>query len=332
MITRIFPFLRWILLTGNLAALIGFTVRDRFVSFAIMMYIPLPILGLTAVILDLIRHGRSFNSPRFLLGSFGLFSIVISAPGMIGGGPSAASNPKPGTVDVKLLHWNVFWGGWPKSNNAWNSIEEMIREFGPDIIVLNEAPIASRLDAMERHLGTSWSSTRVEHHQGKRDWYKMVVFSRWPMKNAERLVVRHGTALRLRIEHPRGPFQILVVDGESRVTQSRTPFLTDLAKACRAAESQGTPFEVVLGDFNALSRSVGFEGLRVAAGGYVLASKSSSGWLGTWPVVCPVYDIDHVWVRSRNEVISAALFSNWNTDHRGQIVRIRLPLVGESRR
>jgi endonuclease/exonuclease/phosphatase family metal-dependent hydrolase len=67
----------------------------------------------------------------------------------------------------------------------------------------------------------------------------------------------------------------------------------------------------------------------LAAQGYALASRSSSGWRGTFPAWLPVYDIDHVWLRPGLIVQSCTLFNGPVSDHRGQIVRARFDRVSQ---
>ncbi len=74
--------------------------------------------------------------------------------------------------------------------------------------------------------------------------------------------------------------------------QSRLPFLGAIDQICRDAAGAGRSFDVVAGDFNTPSRSIGFDAL--TAQGYTLASRAASGWRGTFPAWLPVYDIDHV--------------------------------------
>ena len=114
--------------------------------------------------------------------------------------------------------------------------------------------------------------------------------------------------------------RILAVDGLSNPFRSRLPFLRAIAEACRLAADQGRAFDIVAGDFNTPSRSVGFDEL--AAQGYRLASRSARGWCATFPAWLPVYDIDHVLIGHRLRVGSCALFHGPATDHRGQIAQV----------
>ena len=91
------------------------------------------------------------------------------------------------------------------------------------------------------------------------------------------------------------PLRLLVVDGISSPTRSR------IARSCGRSRRpaarprrQGRPYDLVLGDFNTPSRSLGFAELEAL--GYRLAGRSARGWRGTFPAWLPVYDIDHVWL------------------------------------
>lgn len=313
------------LLGANFLALAGFVLRDRNVALALLLYVPLPPLGLAAILVDLARRGRALRGPRFVLAAAGLASAACSVFTMVGRGPEAPlAGAAPGG-EVRLMHWNVLWGGRPRTDAAWASIEGAILGRAPDVVVLSEPPARPRLDALERRLGAGWSSARVEQAPGEPYWFKLVTLSRWPVHKGRTVLVRNGAAVEVLVDRPGRPLRLLVVDGQSKVTQLRTPFLHDLAAACRRAGAEGQPYHLVVGDFNAVGRSVGFDALKAAAGGYRLASRACKGWRGTWPMPAPFLDIDHVWVRAGARVLSCALFADTACDHRGQLVRLAVP-------
>src|SRR4051794_15004961 len=72
---------------GTLLALIlgavGQLARDRNVLLALMMYVPLPLVGSWAVVLDLLRRGRSVRRVRFGLAGAGLAAAVAGAIPMV---------------------------------------------------------------------------------------------------------------------------------------------------------------------------------------------------------------------------------------------------------
>jgi endonuclease/exonuclease/phosphatase (EEP) superfamily protein YafD len=302
----------------NAAALSGFLVRDRSAWLALPMYLPLAPLGLAAAGLDLARRGRGVARPRFILTAIGLAAFGCSRAEMIGRGPAASA---PDDEAIRLLHWNVLWGGRPRADATWTSIEDDIVLNAPDVVVLSEAPPDARIESLRRRLGPEWASTRLEHAPRSSYWYKLVALSRWPVREGRRVAIRNGAALDVRIERPGRPLRLLIVDGQSRPTQLRTPMLQDVAAACRRAADEGEPYAALAGDFNAVARSLGFDAIRSAAGGYEAASRYSAGWRGTWPMPLPIYDIDHVWVGSEHPVLGCTLFANLACDHRGQLVR-----------
>ncbi|MDG3004892.1 endonuclease/exonuclease/phosphatase family protein [Paludisphaera mucosa] len=287
---------------------------------------PLLPLGIAATAFALAHRGGSARWPRYVLAALGLAAIVGSGSTMIGRGPTSSSTPPaaPGG-EVRLLHWNVLWGGRPRTDASWRSIEDAILRDAPDVVVLSEAPPDARLESLQGRLGAGWSRTQVGHDPGDPYWFKLVALSRWPVASGRTVLIRNGTAMDVRVERPGRPIRLLVVDGRSKITQLRTPMLLDVADACRAAFAAGDPYDVVAGDFNAVSRSIGFDALRSAAGGYEPASASSTGWRGTWPMPSPVYDIDHVWVNAAWRVAACSLFANLACDHRGQLVRLTPP-------
>ena len=102
--------------------------------------------------------------------------------------------------------------------------------------------------------------------------------------------------------------------------------LHDIADICAvASKSQGSAIDVVVGDFNCVSRSRGFDEIRDAGAGYALASETTLGWRATWPSWFPIYDIDHILVRRGIRILSCDLFSRFASDHRGQIAVLELP-------
>ena len=80
-----------------------------------------------------------------------------------------------------------------------------------------------------------------------------------------------------------------------------------------------------MGDFNAVSRSIGFDDLVQSGGGYQLASRYGGRWRATWPAPFPLLDIDHVWARTGWKILGFHLFTNFASDHRGQLAELAVP-------
>jgi endonuclease/exonuclease/phosphatase (EEP) superfamily protein YafD len=140
-----------------------------------------------------------------------------------------------------------------------------------------------------------------------------------------RVVVSNGAAVVVQVDHPERPVRLLLIDGESKINRERTPMLHDIARECSESYQASEPIDLVVGDFNAVSRSIGFDALESTGGGYVLASRSCLGWRGSWPSLFPLFDIDHAWVRSEWTIVNCCLFTNFASDHRGQVVRLGIP-------
>ena len=305
---------------------VGQVVRDRSVLLALLMYVPLPAVGASALVLDLLRRGRSVPRTRFALSAAGLAALVGGSVPMVG--TRRPEPAPPSSVPVTVLHWNVQWGGrgWAR----WLNTADQIVARDPDVVVLSEAPPEHRVFEALHRLGRGWTAVNITSDPGDHYWYNPVVCSRWPLKLERRAPVRNGAAM-LVVAAVRGrDVRLLVADGKSDPRILRTPMLHDLAAACEAEAALGRPVDVVVGDFNAVGRSVGFDRLRSGAGGRVADRRASDycgGWRATWPFPVPMYDIDHAWVRRDVAVLGCELFSDRGTDHRGQLVRLAVPVT-----
>jgi len=296
---------------------IGQIARDRKVVLAIMMYLPLTVVGILAAGWDLILCGRAVPKARFALTIAGLLAAIGSGSTMFGRGPES---PSPPGNAVRLMQWNVWWGGRPDRRNdaSWRVMIDEVRSQWPDIVVLSEAPTKERIAEMSAALGAEWSwVNRRQEEEGGAD--RIGVLSRWPIEKEKTFDFRNGGGVVVRVDHPDGPLRILGVDGLSHLLVLRTPLLEDVARVCREYESRGVRLDVICGDFNAMSRSVGFDEFRTMAGGYRLASDHSSEWRGTYRAIVPLYDIDHIWVHQAHAGLACELFTNTASNHRGQV-------------
>ena len=312
---------RFALIFGNLLGLVGFFVRDRSVLLASLLYLPLLPIGALTVGLGFLDRWRLRRTGWGLI-VIGLASVLSGSWWMIGRGASPGASVRE---DVNILHWNVLWGGFWRSNQTlWNSMVDDIIARDPDIVVLSEAPPRPEMYAgFERLPGhrfslSVWNLNSVEHES------HIHLISRWPLHLAGPVGIVHGAAGMVVIDHPAQPIRLMVVDGQSQIHRLRTPMLHDIAEACDRMAERGEPVDLIVGDFNAVSRSIGFDEVSRAASGYHLASRSCLGWRGTWPSFFPVFDIDHIWVRSGWTILGDRLFTNFGTDHRGQWAHLSL--------
>lgn len=322
-----FYHLRLFLTTGTvvviLLTIIGYTIRDRTILLAFLMYIPLLPLGLWVILLDLWQGGYSLPKFRFSLTFFGFVLVFWGTLLMTGAsnGTVHAAHHKP----VSLLQWNVKWAGLdyyynlenPNNTGEWAEIREKIHQHNPDIIVLTDPPqVEAWLAQLTQQMGTGSSMLKYYHTE----YNGLAIFSSWPLQ-FERLVrFRYGIGMSVVVTMPEQVLRLLLIDADSDPQKLRTPLLTDIIQTAIDSDKEKQPIDIMVGDFNAVSRSIGFDTYPVAAGGYQLASKFARIWRGTWPSFLPVFDIDHVWIHKRFQVLSVKTWSQQNIDHRGQLV------------
>ena len=305
-----------------LCGMTGQATRDRNLVLALMMYIPLVPLGLWAVALDGVRRGRSIPRARFALAALGLGATAWGGFLMTGG--RAPDRAPMGSSQVSILHWNVMWAG--RNATRWHDLAREIRRRDPDLVVLSEAPPDDMVVESFSFRAQRASAVYVTNEPGERYWYNPMVCSRGPLKREWRIDIANGAAMSVLAEVRGRTVRLLVVDGKSDPRIGRTPMLHDIAAACDRLARRGQPVDVIVGDFNAVGRSIGFDAFAAAGEeGYRRSSDYGGGWRATWPAPVPVYDIDHLWVRNDWAVIGCELFSARGTDHRGQFVRVALP-------
>jgi endonuclease/exonuclease/phosphatase family metal-dependent hydrolase len=306
---------------GLSLALAGYLARDRWPALAGLTYLPLLPVGLAALAISALPGAP--KRARIGLALASVLSCLWALPSMLGW---RAPQPLPESAPdiVRLLQWNV-WGGGPTRHRTWQwSTETIVRE-APDIVVLSEAPRDYALTRLTDRLGPEWSSVHVQNRPQSDYWYKLVLASRWPVRLVREQAVTRGKTMLAEVDAPGRSLRALVVDGESDPTRNRGEMLRDIADILRVEARAGTPIDVLAGDFNAPSRSQGFD--QIWNQGYQLAAASSRSWRATFPMLLPVLDIDHVLLRSP-VAADCTFFSSLGSDHRGQLVRFRNPAIG----
>jgi hypothetical protein len=311
---------------ANVLALVGFSARDRNVPLALFLYLSSLPIGLPAVLVGLRLRRRSSPWAGWLLIGIGGGNLAVLGSWMTGRG--AGSGRVAGNHTIRLLHWNVMWGGLPLAGlTPWRALGHEIVEMHPDLVVLSEAPFARPLYRdLERLDGRRFTLSIVNYGQSTH-FFHMYVSSRWPVRMERPCSFAGGAGAVVVVDHPARPIRFLLVDGPSSFWHLRTPMLHEIAVACGPggkAAASGT-VDLIVGDFNAVSRSIGFDELRQTTAGYRLASASCLGWRGTWPSVFPVLDIDHVWVHPTWRILGCRMFSSFASDHRAQVVELGLP-------
>lgn len=312
------------LLAAGLAALLVLgllaqVTRDRWMVLAVLMHLPLLPLGLGAVAADGIWRGRALPWGRFGLGVLGVAGVGVGVWLGLGEGEAAAS--REGVPTVRVLHWNVQWGGGRGKTEAnWGAMVEQIVREEADIVVLSETPEDKWLGMLaERMPGRQVPVTfrRVEH----RYWFGLAVLSRWPVTLEHAEVMRSGAMMRVRVDHPGGAMRVLVVDGATAIDPPREELVADIVAQLRLAEGG---VDLIAGDFNTVGRSAALDELRGEAWGYRFAAEAGRGWKGTWPSPCPLYDIDHVLAGRRVGVTGHRTMGWSHSDHLGQVADIQI--------
>ena len=164
----------------NLLALIGFFVRDRSRWVALLLYLPLLPVGLASITLVVAFRRPASRSGRAIVLALGLISISASGTWMIGWRHPV--RPRPEDRRLRLLHWNVWWGGMAvEKTRPWKDIGQEIVDRKPDLIVLSEAPFTvplyRKLDELPgRHFGLS-----VLNFGNPKHFYHMFVAAKWPV-------------------------------------------------------------------------------------------------------------------------------------------------------
>jgi endonuclease/exonuclease/phosphatase (EEP) superfamily protein YafD len=320
-------FLALAVAAANVLAVVGFFARDRSVALALLLYLSALPVGLPAVLIGFRLRRTAYSRAGQLLAGVGLLNLVLLGSWMTGRGPS--SGRKSHDRNIRLLHWNVMWGGLPFHRLSFRkALADEIVEAEPDLVVLSEAPFDRPFyQDLERLDGRRFMKSILSYTPFT-SFFHIFISSRWPARMERQCTFANGGGgAVVVVDHPDRPIRLLVVDGPSTFTDLRTPMLCDIALACEPGGQAAAagPVDLVVGDFNAVSRSIGFDDMRIASGGYQLASESCVGWRGTWPSILPVLDIDHVWVHSPWRIRSCRMFTSFASDHRAQLVELGIP-------
>ena len=243
------------------------------------------------------REAEACPDARYLLTLLGLVGSTWSALLLTGSG--AVGKFGPADREITFMQWNVLWGGGPfRSPSTWAGQRIDILKRDPDIVMLSEPPSAEWIAQLVAEMGPGAQVATIEHDPRGPYWYRMALIARWPVRLEEQITLPGGAAMIVTVSVDGGPIRLLCVDGKSNPFHSRLPFLAAIAGICRKASQQGRPIDIVAGDFNTPSHSIGFEdlsrqgltwpvGLHTAGGGPsrpLCHSMTSitSGWLGAF--------------------------------------------------
>lgn len=309
-------------------AVVSIITRDRIEAVQLLVYLPVGLFGLFAVVLDLCLRGRAlFGRPqagfpkRFMLTTIGAAAMLWHGFTMVGWQSTVDVDDVANAQTARVLHWNVRSGAG--TDRAWDSLVNDVVAQSPDVVVLSEAPWGNRIERLRVALGEDWQVVAFSRVPGGTYWVSHVVISRWPMTvTRPAFDVPNGSATPVSIKRGKSAINMLVVDGLSHPHRPRTPMLNRIAEIVDDQAGSGPPYDMIVGDFNAVSRSVGFDAITQAACGYDFAAAHSGQWRGTWPSDAPLFDIDHILVRKDWPIVDCDLFTSPSTDHRGQVVEV----------
>ena len=141
--------------------------------------------------------------------------------------------PRPEDWRIRLLHWNVCWGGLAiESRTPWDKVGQEIIDQDPDLFILSEAPFSVPLYRKLDDMPGPRDGLSILSHGKMNYFFHIFVGSKWPLYLERWVTITRGGAAVVRVAHPAWPIRILVVDGQSSFTRSRTPMLHDLAATC----------------------------------------------------------------------------------------------------
>lgn len=305
---------------------LGVTLRDRFVWSQVLWFIPLGLAGASWLVVDLMRLGRTVR-PRFAVSVVGLVAIGVWCFQMVGWrGWIDDRDDRANAVaaSMKILHWNVLWGGGPE---IWPTTVERIEAIDADVVVVSECASLEMTERSFRGRGYEHVVLR-ESRPGERYPWRLAVVSRWPVEVEWLRTLPTGQAMGVRIDGPTGVVRVMVVDGGSKLLEARRPRIEAVARCIEEMKQTGHAVDFVAGDFNTPGRSMGFDDLRDE--GWRFAGDFSGAWKGTFAYPRRVFwDIDHVIVSPTWSIRDVEFVSHPTLDHRGQWVEIARPVLVE---
>lgn len=285
------------------ALLVRCTVRDSIPYLAVLHYAtPLPLLVVNAVLVAIC--GLFLRRWRFALlwlllatvGSFWSWAELVAGPG--------------GTHDegdLQVFFWNAG-NGWL----GWARVLETISQRSPDIVGLAE------VGTMTPEMRAEWAQALPGYVMTDNGWGKMLMVRGSLVELDEGLLGSGGSYQLALVETSAGLLNVLLIDIHADPLRFRREPMESIVELVSGREG---PI-IVLGDFNLPADSVHFELLR---GEYVNAFEhAGAGYSPTWPLPCPVLQLDHIWVNNALSVTEAEAGWQVVSDHRPVAAWIRL--------
>lgn len=288
--------LAWVLV----GTVVRLTVRDEVAPLAVVFYASPPeVLAMLAGAVAWTRRRSRRGAVAWL--AVGLTWATI-AVGTSWRAEAALAPDAPTTRPIRFGFWNV--SGAPR---GWKRLAKTVAGWSDDVVLLTEA-----LDTPTRPRAA---------HAGRFPGYRLL-----PLGEEQLLLTRNATVALVESVALDGAGHCDVVDITVREVRFR---LVSADFRCNPLRSRRPGFErldvvlarqprdvpiVVAGDFNTPSDSVMFRPMHDRwTSAFAVAGE---GWGKTWPVVCPVLDLDQVWGNGLVRWEACSLSSSSHSDHR----------------
>lgn len=284
-----------LLVAGAFGLLLRFTVRDRIPALAVLSYglAPAVVVALFAASLVLFLRLRRKWCAMVSAATLIVAVVVWIQTDYVHGHPTEIAGDS-----MRLVVWNLA-----RPSSRSERFVPTLNEVGGEIMVLVES---GRESERRRQF---WQSRFPDHHvvQFEPD---ITVLSRYPITDTTLDVV--GVYSRIAVcdlTTPFGEMSVVAVDIDSTLARSRKPAID---RVYEIARSKAGPV-AILGDFNTPHTSVLFADMYSS---FQHAFKEAgNGWITTWPALCPVLAIDHIWLSGDFVPIRAEVRRRFCSDH-----------------
>lgn len=290
-------------------AVAGMLLRDRSAFSTIAYYVPPLATVLGALLWLLLQRQRRPAWLRWIVvacaATAGWKMVVVDAEWN-----EPTMQPPP---HLRLVHWNTARGVFGRE-----SILRDAADAKPDICLLSEPP---------QQLDPRTEASRIIDAPHVFDELGLALISRYPIRPLDRFRLSGVRGWFARLDTPHGPLDVMAVDVVSSPFRSRGPILAALLAKLESHDSD-VPL-ILAGDFNTPRDSVHFDRLRDSLSHAY--ERAGRGWPYTWPTPLPIYAIDHVWTSRGVRVCRYELVTSAASDHRMQVVDLRIESRGPAR-
>lgn len=284
-----------------LALAVRVILRDRTPVVAVLFYAtPAPVLAVSFLTAAFMWWRGGSRRGAIAHGVVGSVACAWAAFTMMGFGPRVSTAKEPDSI--RLLVWNVAQGA-----DAPAALNEIADE-GADVIAFVE---------------TSMKAVAAEGKVASDVRKRMVLLADGEVDHEE--CGDLGPRARCRVFSVRvreQALRVVLFDSAGNPLHGRKRGMESFVRILGALEGP----TVVMGDFNLPADSAWFDPLRETHRNAF--EEAGRGWAGTWPVVAPVLQLDHVWASHEIEVLGARHGWSARSDHRPVVVDVRLRRPG----